>query len=69
MSRWVSMHGFALNVNTRLDHFNNIIPCGIKEEGMEVTSMNNELDKNIDLDEVKAEICLQMTKVFNCSII
>jgi len=68
MSRWVSMHGFALNVNTNLSHFQNIIPCGIQEGGMEVTSMEKELGCTIDLDEVRNSICSEVEKVLNCSI-
>ena len=50
-SRWVTMHGFALNVNVNLGYFDHIIPCGIK--GKAVTSMEAELNKKIDLEEVK----------------
>ena len=51
-SRWVTMHGFALNVNVNLDYFNNIIPCGLANNV--VTSLNKELDDNdINLDNVK----------------
>tara|TARA_B000000441_G_C21717685_1_gene336911 strand:+ start:664 stop:1362 length:699 start_codon:yes stop_codon:yes gene_type:complete len=51
-SRWVTMHGFALNVNVDLDYFNNIIPCGLNENV--VTSINKELDNSeIDISEVK----------------
>jgi len=54
-SRWVTMHGFALNVNADLGYFDNIIPCGIK--GKAVTSLNNELGiAKIDLEEVKEKI-------------
>ena len=49
-SRWVTMHGFALNVNTDLSFFDYIIPCGIRNKG--VTSMQKELGINIDLQEV-----------------
>lgn len=49
-SRWVTMHGFALNVNTNLLYFNNIIPCGIEDK--KVTSMAAELGKDIDIKEV-----------------
>jgi len=53
-SRWVTMHGFALNTNVDLGYFDNIIPCGIR--GKAVTSMEAELNRKIDLDEVKQKI-------------
>jgi lipoyl(octanoyl) transferase len=53
-SRWITMHGFALNVNTDLGYFDHIIPCGIR--GKAVTSMQAELGKELDLDEVKEKI-------------
>ncbi len=53
-SRWVTMHGFALNANVDLGYFDNIIPCGIR--GKAVTSMEAELNRKIDLDEVKQKI-------------
>jgi lipoyl(octanoyl) transferase len=53
-SRWVTMHGFALNVNTNLGYFDNIIPCGIR--GKAVASLESELGKKIDLDEIKQKI-------------
>ncbi len=53
-SRWVTMHGFALNVNTNLGYFDNIIPCGIR--GKAVTSLEVELDKKLDLEEIKIKI-------------
>lgn len=49
-SRWVTSHGFALNVNNNLEEFNYIIPCGIKDK--DVTSISNELGTDIDVDEV-----------------
>ena len=53
-SRWVTMHGFALNVNTNLGYFDNIIPCGIR--GKAVTSLEAELNRQVDLEEVKVKI-------------
>ncbi|MEO8515957.1 MAG: lipoyl(octanoyl) transferase LipB [Flavobacterium sp.] len=67
-SRWVTMHGFALNVNADLGYFDNIIPCGIK--GKAVTSLNVELgvDK-VDEQEVKQKIIKHFVQLFECSII
>jgi len=54
-SRWVTMHGFALNVNVNLDYFNNIIPCGLTNNV--VTSLNKELDDNdINIDKLKDDL-------------
>lgn len=61
-SRWVTMHGFALNVNANLGYFDNIIPCGIR--GKAVTSMEAELNKKLDLEEVKAKILKHFKKLF-----
>lgn len=62
-SRWVTMHGFALNVNTNLGYFDNIIPCGIK--GKAVTSMEAELGRKIPLEEVKEKILKHFKNLFN----
>ncbi|MBI9040133.1 lipoyl(octanoyl) transferase LipB [Lutibacter sp.] len=61
-SRWVTMHGFALNVNTNLGYFDNIIPCGIK--GKAVTSLEAELDRKLPLEEVKGKILKHFTELF-----
>ncbi|AOM77665.1 lipoyl(octanoyl) transferase LipB [Pedobacter steynii] len=50
-SRWVTMHGFAFNVNVDLDYFKNIVPCGIDDK--DVTSMQRELGRELDMEEVK----------------
>ncbi len=64
MSRWVSLHGLALNINTDLDMFNNIIPCGIKEADMVVTSLAKELGKNIDLQDAKFRLKTTFAEVY-----
>ena len=62
-SRWVTMHGFALNVSTDLGFFDHIIPCGIK--GKAVTSMKAELGKIIPQEEIKTKILEHFSKVFD----
>ena len=64
-SRWVTMHGFALNVNTDLDYFNNIIPCGISNK--KVTSIKNELDKQLKIEDVKKKLKCNLMRVFKIS--
>ncbi len=66
-SRWVTMHGFAFNVNSDLSYFNNIIPCGINDKA--VTSMERELGRKLDMEEVKQKIKKHFAKVFECDII
>ena len=53
-SRWVTMHGLAFNVNCDLSYFGNIIPCGIVDKS--VTSMQKELGKEVDIEEVKLKL-------------
>ena len=61
-SRWVTMHGFALNVNTNLGYFDHIIPCGIR--GKAVTSLEVELGKKVDIEEVKQKILIHFSQLF-----
>lgn len=67
-SRWVTMHGFALNVNSDLGYFDNIIPCGIRGKG--VTSLNVELGvEQVDEDEVRAKIIQYFSELFEAEVI
>ena len=64
LSRWVTMHGFAFNVNTDLNYYNNIIPCGIEDEDKTVTSLAIELGKEIDVNEVKEKLKRHFADIF-----
>ncbi|MFN2456692.1 MAG: lipoyl(octanoyl) transferase LipB [Chitinophagaceae bacterium] len=66
-SRWVTMHGFALNVNTDLSYFQNIIPCGI--ENKKVTSIKEELGTEVNVEEVKEKLKQSFEKVFRVKIV
>ncbi len=66
-SRWVTMHGFALNVNTNLGYFDHIIPCGIK--GKAVTSLEAEKGQKMDMEEVKNKIRHHFEAVFGVKLV
>ncbi len=65
-SRWVTMHGLALNVNNDLSFFNHIIPCGIKNKS--ITSISKECKKNIEMELVKEKIINNFLKVFSAKL-
>ncbi|MEY2646549.1 MAG: lipoyl(octanoyl) transferase LipB [Bacteroidota bacterium] len=66
-SRWITMHGFALNVNTDLSHFEYIVPCGI--QGKTVTSLEKELGQKLDYQEVKDKIKKHFANIFDCELV
>lgn len=66
-SRYITMHGFALNVNTNMDYFSYINPCGFVDKG--VTSLEKELGKPLNLDEVRSVIVEKFLKVFDATLI
>jgi lipoyl(octanoyl) transferase len=66
-SRWVTMHGFALNVNANLDYFNNIVPCGIENKA--VASMDMELGEKINMEEVKGRLKANLASLFKMKLV
>jgi lipoyl(octanoyl) transferase len=66
-SRWITMHGWALNVNTDLSYFSYIIPCGIKDKA--VTSMQNELGAEVDFGLVKKVLLEKFSEVFEVEVV
>lgn len=66
-SRWVTMHGFAFNVNANLDYFKNIVPCGIDDK--DVTSLQRELGRVVDIAEVKEKLKGHIATLFKMELV
>jgi lipoyl(octanoyl) transferase len=66
-SRWVTMHGFAFNVNADLDYFKNIVPCGIDDK--QVTSMQQELGRELDMQEVEGKLKKHIANLFDMQLV
>ena len=66
-SRWVTMHGFAFNVNTNLEYFNYIVPCGIQDKA--VTSLQKELGRAIDISEVEEKLKHHLAALFEMELV
>lgn len=66
-SRWITMHGFAFNINTDLSYFNYIIPCGIQNK--QVTSLQKELGYPVDMHEVKEKVKQNFASVFQAEVV
>jgi lipoyl(octanoyl) transferase len=66
-SRWVTMHGWGCNVNSDLDYFNNIIPCGINDKA--VTSLKKELGREVDMQEIKERLKKNFAELFDARIV
>lgn len=64
MSRWVSLHGFALNIDTDISYFNNIIPCGIVDPNKKVTNLSLELNRKMSISEVEGHLLKSFSDVF-----
>ena len=69
ISRWVTMHGFAFNINTDLDFFGGIIPCGIQDMDKSVTSLRKEIGENVNIEDVKTHLLSSFEEVFDSKIV
>lgn len=68
MSRWVTLHGFAFNIDTDLNYFRQIIPCGIVDEDKDVTSLSKELGRKVEMEEVLPLVKAAFEEVYNITL-
>ena len=66
-SRWVTMHGIGFNINSHLEYFNYIVPCGIDDKA--VTSIKKEIGKSVDMEELKKKLKINLANIFNFDFI
>ena len=66
-SRWVTMHGIGFNINSNLDYFKYIVPCGIEDKS--VTSLQKETHQLIDMEVLKSKFLKNFTSLFNIQIV
>jgi len=66
LSRWITLHGLAFNINTDLNYFSHIVPCGINDADKTVTSMAVELGHSVEIDAVKAKLLHHFSVIFEC---
>lgn len=69
LSRWVTMHGLALNVNTDLSFFNHVVPCGIDDANKSVTSLAQELGHSLSLDQVEESLAHHLAEIFDFQVL
>jgi lipoyl(octanoyl) transferase len=62
-SRWITMHGIGFNINTDLNYFNHIVPCGIDDK--QVTSLEKEIGRKVLMDELKGKLQLNLANIFD----
>ena len=69
LSRWVTMHGLAFNINTDISYFNHIVPCGINDKDKEVTSLEKELADKLDFQKVAKQVLNTFKEVFDFDLV
>jgi lipoyl(octanoyl) transferase len=68
LSRWVTLHGFAFNINTDLNYFNYIVPCGIADADKTVTSLEREIGRTVHIADVQQRLNKHFCAIFDCEL-